>query len=420
MDTGLQLREVKQRAGQWLLKNQDVSGGWAERPGKIPSALNTAESMIALIDAGLVEAGDKQIQAAMGFLLKHKRSEAGPDHGAWPREFQAEGGGPVRMIPDILRTAFAIEALIKAGRAVDAELVKESVQWLLATQNTGDVDQGWGYRRDVTSSITTTCYALLALLEAHRAGATQCRPSIERGLAYLVDRCRNDDGSFGTQGPLIALHTVCAALVLQTARRQELGNVRSVNSEKAALEWLRRNPDSANRLVEEQILIDAQPGGAGNYGFLFMTDSLVLRALMGSVHVEHHHCELANSALLALKDRWDNSGGGFYGPRVFSWSTAKALSALSDISVQEFPERKPEREPGFTVGQIVMVAFALLLLGSVLYLTVLKSFELLHAVFFSVLILALLLASRLIGEKTFAELFSGLFGTLGGKKKKEP
>lgn len=420
MDTGLQLREVMERAGQWLLRNQDPSGGWAERPGKIPSALNTAESIIALIDAGLAKAGDKPIQEAMGFLLKHKRCEAGPDHGAWPREYQAEGGSPVRMIPDILRTAFAIEALIKAGRAVDAEPVKESVQWLIASQNTGDIDHGWGYRRNVASSITATCYALLALLEAHRAGAAQCKQPIERGLAYLVDRCHNDDGSFGTQGPLLAVHTVCAALVLQAARRQELGSVRSVNCEKAALEWLRRNPDSANRLVEEQIQIDAQPGGAGNYGFLFMTDSLVLRALMGSDHVEHHHSEQATTALLTLKDRWDNSGGGFYGPRVFSWSTAKALSALTATRVQEFPERKPEREPGFTVGQIVMVAFTLLLLGSVLYLTILKSFELLHAVFFSVLILALLLVSRFIGEKTFAELFNGLVGALGGKKKKEP
>lgn len=202
-DTRLALREVMERAGEWLLNTQEPNGGWAERPGKIASVLNTAEAMIALRDAGNPRAqpGSKPIQDAISFLLMHKRCAAGPDQGAWPREYQAEGGGAVRMIPDVVRTSFAVEALIKAGLAVDSEPLKESLRWLIARQNAGDADQGWGYRRDLFSSITPTCYALLALLEAHGAGAPQCRESIERGIAHLVGRCKNNDGgSFGPAG----------------------------------------------------------------------------------------------------------------------------------------------------------------------------------------------------------------------------
>lgn len=189
--------------------------------------------------------------------------------------------------------------------------------------------------------------------------------------------------------------------------------------EKAALEWLRRHPDSANSEVEEEIEIDSSADGAGNYDFLFMTDSLVLRALMGSDHAEHHNSELATTSLLALKDRWDQSGGGFYGPRVFSWSTAKALSALAIAPVQEFPIRQPEREAGLTVLQIAMLIFALTLLAAMLYLSSIRSFELLHAVIIVVLIMSMLLVMRFIGPKAFAELFKEVIKLMGVRKTKE-
>jgi hypothetical protein len=403
-----ELTDVMKKSADWLLENQDAhTGGWADRAGGMPSILNTAEAVTAILDGHTVQPGDHRIQRAVQFLLRHQIA-GGDDRGAWAREFPGNGGGIIQ-VPDMVRTSFAIEALIKAGTGVDTEPVKNAVQWLLAVRN---ADSGWGYRRGSPSAPTPTCFALMALIEAHKAKMEECRQPVIDGLDFLVGKHRNAAGSFGPAGPLEAVHTIYATLVLQAARRCELSSYS--DREEEAIQWLREHPDEATKLVEERIMIDAD--GRYNYDFLFMTHSLLIRVLAGSRDKEDQNSALARGTLITLRDRMHPSGG-FYGDRVFVWSTAKVLSALSMAvsHFQAFPDRSPEYS-GVKAGTLVWV-FAILLSAFVVYLTVKGSFELLHAGIFIFLMLALLLAYGMIGEKTFKELVRDLPGLSNLRKK---
>lgn len=398
-----ELGDVMKRSADWLLKRQDsTSGGWASRAGRVVSTLNTAETIIALLDGDVVAAGDNRIRQGVQFLLKHQFKE-GSDVGTWPREVLGDQGEPYQ-IPDMVRTSFGIQALIKAGTGIDEDPIKNAVDWLLGLRNT---DNGWGYRRNSTSGSIPTCFALMALMEAYRAGMDQCKQSIINGLEFLVEKCGNEDGSFGNPGPLRAVHTIYATLVLQAARRCQLSPY--LAKEKGAIGWLLEHPDDARKLVEERVTID--PSGRFDYGFLFMTDSLLIKVLTGSEFKEHRNSGLAREAMISLRDKMDESGG-FYGYRVFSWSTAKVLSALGMVrsQYQEFPNRNPEYS-GPKAGNFLF-GFAILVSVAVVYLTVEDRFQLLHAAIFIFLMLALLLAYGRIGEKTFKELVQGVFNIL--------
>ncbi len=403
MEDVLTVQEVMERSSQWLLKAQDESGGWAERPGEKLSALNTAEAVISLLDARAVDAGDPRIQTALDFLKDHRGPSAGADRGAWHKEV---GNG--RLIPDIVRTAFAVMALVKGGRDRGSAPVKDALEWLLGVQNQQAGDRGWGYSRGSPGAVFPTCLALLALVQAYGPdidrcpGGVSCKDAIEAGLGFLVAKYRNEDGSFGAQEPLLAAHTIYALLALQAARRCGLGPSAYLKTENEALRWLLRNPDKATRLVEETL--DIAPGTKGtSYGFLFMTDSLLIRVLGDSADRRYRGSELARQVLLNLKERWDQGSGGFYGSRVFSWSTAKVLSALSDAGYSEFPVLRPE-SPQFTLGRVLIFIFALMLTGSVIYLTSVGGFHTLHALFFGFLVIVLLLVYGWISSKTFSDL----------------
>src|SRR3989442_8638841 len=137
------LQMVKERSAQWLLDHQDQeTGGWADQLGRPPSTLNTAEVVIALLDGKAAAPGDARIQRAVRFLLGHRLAD-GPDRGAWPREISGDDDQH-HDIPDMVRTSFAIEALIKAGIAVAKNDVSDGARWLLSIQN---ADMGWGYRK---------------------------------------------------------------------------------------------------------------------------------------------------------------------------------------------------------------------------------------------------------------------------------
>lgn len=397
----VELKEVMKKSADWLLKNQDPhTGGWADRAGEPSSILNTAEVIIAILDGHTIRPGDNRIQKGVQFLLDHQCTR-GADQGAWARELPGNGGGIIQ-IPDMVRTSFAIQALIKAGTWVNKEPVKNAIDWLLAIRNE---DNGWGYRRDTPSEPMPTCFALMALLEVYNAKMEECQQPAIDGLKFLVGNYCNTTGSFGAEGPLEAVNTIYAALVLQEARRCELSSY--FNKEERAIEWLLTHPDKARKLVEGRIMIDTD--GRFNYDFLFMTHSLLIRVLAGSVHKEHQNSKLARETLITLGDKMDPSGG-FYGDRVFSWSTAKVLSALSMAvsHFQEFPERSPEYS-GLKAGILVWI-FAILLSAFVVYLTINESFKLLHAGVFIFLMLASLLAYGMIGEKTFKELVKGVPG----------
>jgi len=307
----------------------------------------------------------------------------------------------------MVRTSFAIRTLIKAGIGVNEEPVENAVDWLIAIRNE---DKGWGSRRGSPSALIPTCLALIALLEAYRARMNRCKQPITDGLAFLVGKYHKAEGSFGDPGPLKAVHTIYATLVLQAARGCELSPY--LEKEKGAIGWLLEHPDEARKLVEERIKID--PSGRFDYGFLFMTDSLLIKVLTGSAYKEHRNSALARNAIISLRDKMDESGG-FFGYRVFSWSTAKVLSALSIASSRyhEFPKRRPEYS-GLKAGNFLL-AFAVLLSIAVVYLAINKSFNMLHAVLFIFLMIASLLGYGKIGEKTFKELVQSVLNILRKK-----
>ena len=416
-----QISDVINTAGDWLLKQQDQeSGGWADRPGEPANALNTAETMIALIDGGVCMAGSNSIQQAVQFLLKRQTDE-GQDRGSWPREVVKGQGGTV-YIPDLVRTSFAIRSLIKAGVGIDQGPVKEALKWLFTIRD--EDTKGWGYARGKPSELMPTCFALTVLLEAYGACPGTCQEQIRESLKYMVDTYFNDGGdevrgSFGDLGTLQGVHTIYAALVLQVARNSNLNVYQK--QEKQAIEWLLRHPDTAIRLREEWIAIDNKDIGcqAGGYGFMFMTDTLLIRLLMGSDNADDRGSLLARDAMNSLKDKIDENTGAFYGARLFSWSTAKALSALSvrqkhasegDIG---FTPRPPEYN-GWKIGSAIL-GLAVLLSGFGFYLMVNDEFTLLAFSFFAIMMLAALLAYGAIGEKTFKELFGSLSSPLKSK-----
>src|SRR5258706_996139 len=407
------LQGVMEGSAQWLFDHQDpTTGGWADQVGRPPSILNSAEVMIALLDGKAAPAGDARIQRAAQFLLGDRATE-GQDRGAWYREVAGDPKGP-RKIADMVRTSFAVEALVKAGRSVESDEVRSAVEWLFAIRNK---DNGWAYSRGSASALMPTVFALMGLLEARRVDGRRSEEAITRSLDYLVRTYRKNDGSFGEASPLQAVHTIYAGLVIQAARKARL----SVYSreEKTAIDWLLAHPDEARKLVEEEVTIDPANKG-GNYGFLFVTDSLLIELLSNSAYSEHRRSTLAQDAMLGLKDRLDSSGG-FYGYRVFSWSTAKVLSALSVASAdyREFPTRRPEYT-GRKAGNWVL-GFAVLLSGFGVYLKVQSKFDVQVMVLFVFLMLAALLAYGKIGEKSFKELVKVDLGLLGGgKSAREP
>ncbi len=214
------ISEIIARGGQWLEQQQDKeSKGWGERRGSHANVLNTAEAMIALIDSGTCNAGSSSIRGAAGFLLEHQTLN-GQDAGSWPRELTADSGETIE-IPDLVRTTYAIQALIKAGKGIADPPVKLALDWLLARRN--ETTHGWGYARGKTEALMPTCFALSALLEAFDAQSGAYQAEITSGLHFLVNTYFNTGGSevhgsFGETGPLQGVHTIYAALVLQIAR----------------------------------------------------------------------------------------------------------------------------------------------------------------------------------------------------------
>ena len=93
-------------------------------------------------------------------------------------------------------TGAAVPALIGAGLPAEAEPVQRALRWLDDHQNADGgwgedlrsyVDDAWRGRGDSTAS--QTAWALLALLAADPA-----RPSVRRGIGWLVDHQRPDGG----------------------------------------------------------------------------------------------------------------------------------------------------------------------------------------------------------------------------------
>lgn len=386
------LTKVQPPAIKRLLSTQDPTGGWAEHPGARLSPMNTAEVVLALTSAN-VAAGDPLIKKAVVFLYAQRKPLPAPDDGCWSRS--TGGAGATRDTPDIIRTCLVARALVSAGEEAGSSNVRSAFNWLVKRQN---ADAGWGFRRGEPSAILPTCFTLLALIRtAQNSKLNLWADEINRALQRLMG-FRNNSGSFGT-GLLQAAHTIHAVLVLQAARECEFAILATAESE--AIRWLLDQPDDAMSTVEEEIAIDAER--EANWGFTFTMDALLLAALGRSSMPDHRKTDFWTRVQRSVYGNFDETSGGLYGKRVFSWSTAAALYAISltEAQLAEIPATPPEDPSGTKVGNWIL-ALALALMLTMVYLR--QNFNLLQALFLGFLMLACLLAYGKIGEKTFRQL----------------
>lgn len=393
------LKETTLNAGEWLFRLQkDDTGGWPEFKGKPTSILNTAEAILGILDANAAERGDARIRLGAN-LIANAQVQSGPDKGAWLREDPDEKES-IGAVPDLVRTSFATQALFKTGEQKEHDAANRGIQWLLPLQCS---DYGWPYHRNGSSEVISTCFALDAMLEAHLAGTRGIDDSIKKGLGFLLSR-QEADGSFGS-GHLVGVSTVFVTRVLQRARGYGLPV--HLEEEKKAIKWMLLNGDEVIRSEEVRIPID--PVGKADYNFLFINDTMLINVLMNSNSKDHGTSKLALKALNRLKSRIARDGG-ISGPRVFSWSTAKAMSALTAAQkvYKELPTTPPEL-PGVR-GSYVFLSFAFVLVGIVTYLSSTNSLGVYATSVFIILLLAVLLVLGFIGEKTFKEILQG-FGS---------
>jgi len=70
--------EIKKEVTRKMLDLQRTDGGWAQLPSLGSDAYATGETLFALLESGMIQAGDEKCQKAIQYLLKSQH----PD-GAW-------------------------------------------------------------------------------------------------------------------------------------------------------------------------------------------------------------------------------------------------------------------------------------------------------------------------------------------------
>lgn len=393
------VRELKAGAVSWLFHHQSFDGGWGDQPGRTSNTLNTAEVLIGLMESGQIQAGDERLKKGLSFLHNHQHSK-GENAGAWQRQIRSADNS-VREVPDLVRTCCCIEALVKAGGEI--EQTRTAVNWLLGQRAN---DGGWGFRRGGQSELSATCAVLCALLEASGANISK-EPKIENvikeGLEFVIRRYwKEGNGSFGNGDALQAIHTMLAVKVLQVARLK--GYPSYSKNEEAAIAWLLDHPDVSLRSVEETIELESPDKGA-NYGFLHVGPLLLVKVLSNSQSNDNKNSRLYYDALFSLSDMRDVEGG-FFGQKVFSWSTAKTLSALGGINAEQLPSRIPQsaEPPRPSKWSHFILGFAILLTGTATLMAYVGKFDGSLPFFFAFLMICLLLVYGFITQKDFKDL----------------
>jgi peptidoglycan/LPS O-acetylase OafA/YrhL len=132
---------------------------------------------------------------------------------------------------------------------------------------------------------------------------------------------------------------------------------------------------------------------------------LLLRALGNAQDASCRNTKLWIDVQRSMRAAYDDDTGGFYGRRVFSWSTANGLYAVrsSEPNLKDIPPRPAESPSSIKVGSIILVLVVLFGAG-VVYLAHEDHFTTLVAFVFIVLLLAVLLAFGKIREATFKDL----------------
>jgi prenyltransferase beta subunit len=402
-------------AAAWLLAAQGPSGGWGQYPDSAPSVLNTAEAMISLIEVGSAEAGSAAIQRGKRFLLGRQR----PD-GSWCHDAAGERPGERSSAPDVLRTALVVQALKKAGCGSEDPSVARAIEWLRRAQD--DTDGGWGYSAGgQPSTVLPTCAALNALLGAE---ATDCETCIRRGLDFLA-AAANEDGSFGPDPHLLGAATITAVLTLQRARTCSFPVV--VTRETGGLDWLLEHQDAALRAVEEEVTLDPTEPSL-DYPFLHLTETGLIAALANASDHGYARSELFGKALRRIGDARDEVSGGFFGPRVFSWSTARSAAALWQAKGHqaEIPPRPAEEPPGpaevvpSSGARMVVTGLVVLVAVAVVVLSILGAWSLGVGLVLLTLIILAMITYRILEPEQASGLLGSISSSLSGRGRDGP
>lgn len=396
------LQDIAETEAQWLLEQQHPSGGWRAHPGEEPSDLNTAEAVLALLEVktGVLAAGSQKIADAVKFLVAEQARGVVP--GAWERDISDDG----RTIyaPDVMRTSLALQALLQGGRAPDDPAVAAAAAWLVAARTPGGL---WGYggATDAAPELLPSCSALAAMVDLVANGAEAHRAHAVDGIAGVLREFGNRDGSFG-EGDLQAVHTMHAVLLLQKARKCRVAT--DAAAETKGLNWIVDNRHAVLQDVEEPIELDrAQPGV--NYTFVYMVEALAIKALTDSADDAHRSGPLYRDALIAL-DKRRSPRGGFYGNRVFSWSTARSIAALSEASRAR--AEIPRREGASRKERLTVTAFFLVLAAGATGLAAADKLSVILVAFFFLLVLAMLVTFGAISEQGFVETVKSGLGNM--------
>ena len=153
---------------KYLLSEQNpLSGSWNDLP-RYPGGV-TALCTLALLNAG-VEPSDPQIQKALAFLRKIE---------------------PTQTYSASLQTM----VLCAAEPRRDLVLIQRNVNWLESIQQP---EGQWSYAAPPGGDNSNSQFAVLALHEAERAGATVQQETWEKAAEYWKS-CQNPGGSWGYQ-----------------------------------------------------------------------------------------------------------------------------------------------------------------------------------------------------------------------------
>jgi uncharacterized membrane protein len=165
------------------------------------------------------------------------------------------------------------------------------------------------------------------------------------------------------------------------------------------------------------------PNEDGNYGMLYMPKLLTVR-------MQGLPPEVVRALLDDFNENFDDASGGYYGRRIFSWSTAQALQALSASRLETLPDPEPMRLPAVqeSTKLLAAVGFLMALLIVIVILALRQVITITAAILLTLVLYAFLLTLRAIQEGTFERLVLALPNLFqrgsksqGAKsKKKEP
>ncbi len=407
-------------SAEWLQSIQRRDGGWGQYVGDDSNSLNTAESLISLLETNILNPASPCIRKGIDFLINDQASNANcsrlGEYGCWNRHFTE--GLSVLSAPDVLRTSLALQALVQSGSPLADDSVRNGLDWLLRNRNS---DNGWGFTSDQRTELFPTCSTLQLLVRVQKVAlqgddkplsADTISEAILDGLECLR-KARNSDGSFGLQG-LTMPHTLYVIGLLDKARQLvSIIPIAYSSMAEEALDWIKDHRGEALYWVNETIALATGQDKAANYTYSHMTPSLYIKyaypILLSRLRDKNADPDggLARDSLIAIQSNQDPSRGchGFCSKRAVSWATAHSIVALS-IAQSEFPTFPGDKRlPNPANDRSILLLFLTLIVLLVFILSVLNKLSGLHlAAFYVIVIISAMAIFNIITRTDFVDL----------------